>query len=64
MLADLAPMCPVCGAQMLNAELHQRFHDGLRELARMVEAPDSTPAEYEQAIREAAEREAASREGN
>ena len=36
---------------MGNPELHQRFHDGLREIARHVEAPDSTPEEYEQAIR-------------
>lgn len=36
----------------VHAALHQRFHDGLREIARHVEAPDATPEDYEQAIRE------------
>ena len=51
-MTGIRPTCPVCGAVMGNPELHQRFHDGLREIARHVEAPDSTPEEYEQAIRE------------
>jgi hypothetical protein len=54
---DGRPNCPVCGAVMGDSALHQRFHDGLRELSRLVEAPDSTPEEYEQAIREHLERE-------
>jgi len=42
---------------MADPELHQKFHDGLRELARQVEAPNATPEEYEQAIRAQWERE-------
>jgi hypothetical protein len=53
---DIRPSCPVCGTVMADAELHQKFHDGLREIARRVEAPDMTPEEYEQAIREEWER--------
>jgi hypothetical protein len=49
---DISPTCPACGVPVHDAELHKRFHDGLRELARLAEAPDSTPEEYEQAIRE------------
>jgi hypothetical protein len=49
---DTRPACPVCGAVIGNPELHQRFHDGLRDIARRIEAPDTTPEEYEQAIRE------------
>jgi hypothetical protein len=37
---------------MADLELHQQFHDGLRELARLVVAPDMTPEEYERVIRE------------
>ena len=50
-MTDIRPTCRACGAVMGDPELHQRFHDGLREIARHVEAPDSTPEEYEQAIR-------------
>jgi ABC-type nitrate/sulfonate/bicarbonate transport system substrate-binding protein len=42
---------------MANPELHQRFHDALREIARRTEAPDTTPEEYEQATPEQRERE-------
>jgi hypothetical protein len=51
------PGCPVCGAAMTDPELHQRFHDGLRETARRVFAPDMSPEEYEAAIREIWDRE-------
>ena len=50
-MTGIRPTCPVCGAVMADTALHQRFHDGLREIARHIEAPDSTPEEYEQAIR-------------
>ena len=50
-MIDIRPACRACGAVMADTALHQRFHDGLREIARHVEAPDSTPEEYEQAIR-------------
>jgi hypothetical protein len=56
MLDDFAPTCPVCGVPVRDTELHQRFHDGLGEMARKVFAPDSTPEEWQQAIREVAER--------
>ena len=36
---------------MADAALHQKFHDGLREICRRVEAPDMTPGEYDQALR-------------
>lgn len=51
-MIDIRPSCPVCGVVMADPDLHQRFHDGLREIARHVEAPDSTPEEYERAIAE------------
>ena len=50
-MIDIRPSCPVCGAVMADGMLHQRFHDGLREIARLVEAPDTSPEEYEAAIR-------------
>ena len=56
-MIDIRPSCPVCGAVMADTRLHQRFHDGLREICRAIEAPDSTPEEYEQAIRAHWERE-------
>ena len=56
-MIDIRPNCPACGVVIGDAALHQRFHDALRELCRQVEAPDSTPEEYEQAIREILERE-------
>ena len=56
-MIDTSPTCPVCGVPMRNTELHQRFHDGLREICRHVEAPDMTPEAYEQAIREQWERD-------
>jgi hypothetical protein len=37
---------------MDDADLHQKFHDGLRELARRVEAADMSPEDYERALRE------------
>ena len=49
---DIRPSCPICGTVMADPALHQRFHDGLREIARRVEAPDMSPEEYEAAIRE------------
>ena len=49
---DIRPSCPVCGTVISNPELHQKFHDGLREICRLLYAPDTTPEEYEQAIRE------------
>ena len=49
-MIDIRPDCPVCGVPMSNPERHQQFHDTLRELGRRIEAPDSTPEEYEQAI--------------
>lgn len=52
-MIDLSPTCPVCGVPVRDGKLHQRFHDGLRELTRQVYAPDMSPEEYEQAIREA-----------
>lgn len=51
-MIDIRPSCPVCGAVMADAGLHQRFHDGLREIARRVEAPQMSPEQYEAAIRE------------
>ena len=51
-MIDIRPACPACGTVMADPELHQKFHDGLREICRWIEAPDSTPEEYEQAIRE------------
>ena len=51
-MIDIRPACPACGTVMADPELHQKFHDGLRELARRIEAPDTTPEDYEQAIRE------------
>ena len=51
-MIDIRPICRACGAVIGNPELHQRVHDGLREIARRIEAPDSPPEEYEQAIRE------------
>ena len=55
-MTGIRPTCRACGAVMGDPELHQRFHDGLREIARRIEAPDSTPEEYEQAIRDHQER--------
>lgn len=49
----LCPTCPVCGVPVRDPELHQRFHDALREMARMIYAPDSTPQEWDQAVTEA-----------
>ena len=49
--------CPVCGCKVGDAALHQQFHDGLREVARLIEAPGMAPEHYEQAIREQWERE-------
>jgi hypothetical protein len=37
---------------------HQRFHDGLSEMARRIYAPEATPEEWAQAVREEAERQA------
>jgi hypothetical protein len=58
---DIRPSCPICGAIMANPQLHQQFHDGLhdglREICRRIEAPDTTPEEYEQAIRAEWERQ-------
>ena len=51
-MIDIRPSCPVCGTVMNDAALHQRFHDGLRELARMVYCPDMSPEDYGQLIRE------------
>lgn len=51
-MIGIRPDCPVCGVPMSNPERHQQFHDALRELARRIEAPGSTPEEYDQAIRE------------
>jgi hypothetical protein len=31
---DTHPACPACGAVMADPELHQQFHDGLREICR------------------------------
>ena len=56
-MIDIRPPCPACGAVMADAQLHQKFHDSLRELCRRAEAPDMTPEEYDQAIREQRERE-------
>lgn len=56
-MIDIRPSCPVCGTVMADPELHQRFHDGLREISRRIEAPDMTPEEYDQAIRAEWERE-------
>ena len=36
---------------MDDADLHQKFHDGLRELARRVEAADMSPEDYERVLR-------------
>ena len=52
-MIDLSPTCPVCGAAVRDTALHQRFHDALREMARMIYAPDSTPQEWDQAVAEA-----------
>ena len=46
----LAPTCPACGVPVHDLALHQRFHDGLREVCRKLYAPDSTPEEYAQAV--------------
>lgn len=54
---DPSSTCPVCGVAMRDPELHQRFHDGLREITRLVCCPDVPPEEYDQAIREQWERE-------
>lgn len=46
----LFPTCPVCGVAIRDLGLHQRFHDGLREVARKLFAPEMTPEEYAHAI--------------
>lgn len=57
-LADLLPDCPVCGALIVNVDLHQRFHDSLREISRLVIAPDMSPEEWNAAIVAEAAKEA------
>ena len=47
---DLSPTCTVCGTAVRDSALHQRFHDGLKEMARMVYAPESTPEEWERLV--------------
>ncbi len=51
-MIDTRPSCPVCGTVMADPVLHQRFHDGLREICRRVEAPDMSPEEYDAILRE------------
>lgn len=46
----LFPTCTVCGVPVRDTALHQRFHDGLREVCRKLYAPDMTPEEYAQAV--------------
>jgi len=45
--------CPVCGAAMGDAELHQKFHDALRGLARLM-APDLSDEEWDASVAAAA----------
>jgi hypothetical protein len=52
----LAPTCQVCGVPVRDVEQHTRFHGALSAIARKVFAPDATPEEWQQAIREVAER--------
>jgi hypothetical protein len=43
---------------MADVDLHQRFHDSLREIARRVIAPDMSPEEWNAAIVAEAAKEA------
>lgn len=51
-----SPTCQVCGVPVHDPALHQRFHEGLGEMARKVYAPEATDEEWAQAIAEEAER--------
>jgi hypothetical protein len=56
---SLFPTCPVCGTAVRDTTLHQRFHDALREMARMIYSPESTPEEWDRAVAEEGARLAA-----
>jgi hypothetical protein len=49
---DLRPDCPVCGAVIGDAKLHQQFHDSLGEVARLALAPGMSPEEWRAATAE------------
>lgn len=37
---------------MRDPELHQKFHDGLGELVRVVYVPEMSPEDYQQLVQE------------